>query len=173
MCLFQFWFPRCVCPAVGLLGHKAVLFVVFQGISTLFSIVAVLVCIPTNSVRGLPFLNVHECPVVLVLFVVFYCLYSFDHDWLTIFREIAFWVFCVMCLCAQSCPVLWDPMDCSPQIYSVHWIFQARLLDWVAISYSRRSSWTRDQTWVSCISCIGRQIPYQLHHPESQVCRVE
>ena len=29
MCLFQFWFPRCVCPAVGLLGHKAVLFPVF------------------------------------------------------------------------------------------------------------------------------------------------
>ena len=29
MCLFQLWFPRCVCPAVGLLGHKAVLFPVF------------------------------------------------------------------------------------------------------------------------------------------------
>ena len=29
MCLFQFWFPRCVCPAVGLLGHKAVLFEIF------------------------------------------------------------------------------------------------------------------------------------------------
>ena len=29
MCLFQFWFPRCVCPEVGLLGHKAVLFAIF------------------------------------------------------------------------------------------------------------------------------------------------
>ena len=48
-CLFPFWFPQCVCLAVGLLGHKAVLFPVFEGISTLFSIVAVLVCIPTNS----------------------------------------------------------------------------------------------------------------------------
>ena len=57
MCLFQFWFPRCVCPAVGLMGHKAVLFPVFKGISTLFSIVAVLVCIPTNSARGFPFLH--------------------------------------------------------------------------------------------------------------------
>ena len=55
--LHQFWFPRCVCPAVGLLGHMAVLFPVFEGISTLFSIVAVLVCIPTNSVRGFPFLH--------------------------------------------------------------------------------------------------------------------
>ena len=56
-CLFQFWFPWCVCPAVGLLGHMAVLFPFFKGISTLFSIVAVLVCIPTNSVRGFPFLH--------------------------------------------------------------------------------------------------------------------
>src|SRR5574340_874406 len=51
------WFPQCVCPVVGLLDHKAVLFPVFEGISTLFSIVAVLVCIPTNSVRGFPFLH--------------------------------------------------------------------------------------------------------------------
>ena len=43
--------------AVGLLGHKAVLFPVFKGISRLFSIVAVLVCIPTNSVRGFSFLH--------------------------------------------------------------------------------------------------------------------
>ena len=46
-----------VCPAVGLLGHMAVLFPFFLGISTLFSIVAALVCIPTNSVRGFPFLH--------------------------------------------------------------------------------------------------------------------
>jgi len=40
VCLFQFWFPWCVCPAVGLLHHMAVLISVFKGISTLFSIVA-------------------------------------------------------------------------------------------------------------------------------------
>ena len=56
-CLFQIWFPWCVCPGVGLLGHMALLFPVFLRISTLFSIVAVLVCIPTNSVRGFPFLH--------------------------------------------------------------------------------------------------------------------
>ena len=56
-CLFQFWFPPCICPAVGLLGHIAVLFPVFKEISTLFSIVAVLVFIPTNNVRGFPFLH--------------------------------------------------------------------------------------------------------------------
>ena len=57
MGLFQFWFPRCVCPVVGLLGHKALLFPVFKALSTLFSIVAVLVCIPTNRERGFPFLQ--------------------------------------------------------------------------------------------------------------------
>ena len=59
---FHFWFPRCVCPAVGLLGYKTVLFPVFKGISTLFSIVVVLVCIPTNSVGGFPFL--HTCKLL-------------------------------------------------------------------------------------------------------------
>ena len=42
-------FPQCVCPGVGLLGHMAVLFSVFKEISTLFSIVAVLVCIPSSA----------------------------------------------------------------------------------------------------------------------------
>ena len=51
-CLFRFWFLQCVCPAVGLLGCMGGLFPVFYGISTLFSIVAVLVCIPTNSEVG-------------------------------------------------------------------------------------------------------------------------
>ena len=37
---------------------------------------------------------------------------------------------------------------------------QSRILKWVAISFSTGSSWTRDQTHVSCISCIGRRIPY-------------
>ena len=104
------------------------------------------------------FFNVDECPVVLVSFVLFYCLYSFDHDWLTIFKEIAFWVFCVMCRCAQSRPILCDPMDWNPPGSSVHWIFQARILDWVAIPFSRASSWPRDLTCVCCISCVDWQI---------------
>ena len=65
------------------------------------------------------------------------------------------------CSVTQSCLTLCDPMDCSPPGSSVHGILQARILEWVAISYSRGSSWPRDWTWVSCISCIGRQI---LHH---------
>ena len=46
---------------------------------------------------------------------------------------------------------LFDPMDCSPPGSSVHGGVQARILEWVAISFSRGSSQPRDQTRVSCI----------------------
>ena len=48
----------------------------------------------------------------------------------------------------QSCPTPYDPLGCSPPGSSVHGIFQARILEWVAISSSRRSSWPKDQTQV-------------------------
>ena len=59
-----------------------------------------------------------------------------------------------VCVCevAQSCPTLWDPMGCSPSSSSVHGILQARILEWVAISFSRGSSPPRDRTQVSCIA---------------------
>ena len=57
----------------------------------------------------------------------------------------------------QSCPTLCDPMDSSPPGSSAHGISQARILEWVAISFSRGSSWPRDRT---CISCIGEQALY-------------
>ena len=49
---------------------------------------------------------------------------------------------------AQSCLTLCDPMDCSWPGSSHHGILQARILEWVAISFSRGSSWSRDQTQV-------------------------
>ena len=55
---------------------------------------------------------------------------------------------------------LCNSMDCSPQGSSVHGTFQARTLEWVAISTSRGSSQPRDRTQVSCVSCIGRWILY-------------
>ena len=57
----------------------------------------------------------------------------------------------VVCEVAQSCPTLCDPMDCSLPRSSLHVILQARVLEWVAISFSRGSSWPRDWTQVSCI----------------------
>ena len=53
---------------------------------------------------------------------------------------------------AQSCPTLCNPMDCSPPASSVHGILQARILEWVAISFSRGSSRPRDRTQVSRIA---------------------
>ena len=64
----------------------------------------------------------------------------------------------VKTLVAQSCPTLCDPMDSSPPGSSVHRILQARILEWVAISFSRGSSWPKDQTQVSY---SGRQILYR------------
>ena len=53
---------------------------------------------------------------------------------------------------AQSRVTLCDPMDCSLPGSSICGIFQARIVEWVAISFSRRSSWPRDWTWFSCIA---------------------
>ena len=55
-------------------------------------------------------------------------------------------------LVAMLCLTLCNPMDCTPPASSVHGIFQARILEWVAISFSRVSSPLRDLTWVSCIA---------------------
>ena len=53
-------------------------------------------------------------------------------------------------LVAWSCPTLCCPMDCSPPGSSVHGILQARIVEWVAIPFSRGSSLPRDQTRVFC-----------------------
>ena len=57
----------------------------------------------------------------------------------------------------QSCPTLRDSTDRSPSGSSVHRLFGARILEWVAISFSRKSSHPRDGI---CISCISRRILY-------------
>ena len=53
---------------------------------------------------------------------------------------------------AQSCPTLCDPMDYSLPGSSIHGIFQARMLEWVAMPSSRGTSQPRDQTHISCIA---------------------
>ena len=58
----------------------------------------------------------------------------------------------VKVLVAQPCPTLCDFLDCSPPGSSVHGIFQARILEWVAIFFSMGSSWPRDGIWVSHIA---------------------
>ena len=53
---------------------------------------------------------------------------------------------------AKSCPTSCNPVDCSPPGSSIHGILRARILEWVAISFSRGSSWPRDWTQVSHIA---------------------
>ena len=71
-------------------------------------------------------------------------------------------------LVTQSCPILCDPMDCSLQGPSVHWILQARIREWIAIPFSRWSSRPRVQTLVSCIAgrfftvCATKEAPSKL-----------
>ena len=65
----------------------------------------------------------------------------------------------IVCVCAQSCLTLYRLTDRSPPGY-VHRIFQARILEWVAVSYSRSSSRLKGGTWLSCVSCIGNWILY-------------
>ena len=78
------------------------------------------------------------------------------------------WFFFFFFLVTQSCPTLWDSMNYRLAVSSVHGIFQARILEWVAIPFCKGSSWPRDRTWVSW---IGRWIFYQLSHQGSpMVC---
>jgi len=63
------------------------------------------------------------------------------------------------CLVSQSCLILCDPLDCSPPGSSVHGIFQARMLEWVAISSPRGSSWPKDWTHFSfSLLCPALQV---------------
>ena len=73
-----------------------------------------------------------------------------------------FYLLLGMCVCSVVSKSL-PRMDRSPPGSSVHGIFQARILKWVTISYSRGSSPPRDQICVSYI-CIGRLVLYHLHH---------
>ena len=59
-----------------------------------------------------------------------------------------------LCMCAKSlqlCPTLYDTLDCSRPGLSVSGVSLARILGWVSISSSRGSSWSRDQTHISCL----------------------
>ena len=73
----------------------------------------------------------------------------------------------VAVLVTQFCPTVWDPTDCSPPGSSVRVILQARISEWVTVSFSRRSSQPRGQTHVSSISCTGKWILYHWATRES------
>ena len=78
------------------------------------------------------------------------------------------------CVCAQLCLTLCHPMDCSLPGFSLPGIFQARILEWVAISSSRGSPQTRGQSAGSCVSYLARQLLYhwatwEAHFPNQTI----
>ena len=79
----------------------------------------------------------------------------------------------------QLCPTLCDPMDCSPPGSSVHGTSQARVLEWVAMPFSRRSFPPRDWTWVSyfadrfCTIWASMEAPWINKHKLIQNIEVE
>ena len=90
----------------------------------------------------------------------------------------------VKALVTQSFPTLCDPMDCSLPDSSIHGIFHARILEWVAISFLRESPWPRNPTRVSCVAgrCftiwatreapeVGRKWPNWALMPSPSACR--
>ena len=83
-------------------------------------------------------------------------------------------------MCTKSCPTLCDPLDCNLPGSSVHGIFQARILEWVAISYSRGSSppsdWTHIHMYPSSAGRFFTTVPlgnpnYFLRHESSLVAQ--
>ena len=67
---------------------------------------------------------------------------------------------------AQLCPAICDPMYCSLPGFSIHGISQAWVSAWVAFSFSRGSTWSRDQTQVSCIAgrCFAFRATREAQH---------
>ena len=76
--------------------------------------------------------------------------------WMQIQIILHSWWGCVCTKSLQSCLTLCDPMDYSQPGSSVHAILQARILEWVAMSFSRRSFRPRDPTLLSHVSCVDR-----------------
>ena len=77
------------------------------------------------------------------------------HFSMSIFRPFDIYSGGSCCSVPKSCPTLCDPMDCSQPGFSVHGSLQARILEWVAFSFSRGSSQPRDRTPISCASSLA------------------
>ena len=94
----------------------------------------------------------HMCLLNIYIFIYIYLLI-----YIYIFIFIYIFIYIYICWFTNLHPTFCYPIVCSPSSSSVHGISQARILEWVAIIFSRGSSQSRDQTH---ISCIGRWVLY-------------
>ena len=76
---------------------------------------------------------------------------------------------CCCCLDAQSCLTLCDSMDCKQPGSSVHGITQARIMEWVVISFSGGSSRPSDETCISCKSPALQSKSLPIRHQASNI----
>ena len=89
----------------------------------------------------------------LLTFKTLYFCYFWDKLWIPYQGLTDPYDLIPLCFCLVLSRVrLCDPVDCSPPGSSVHGISQARILEWVAISFSRGSSWAQDGTHISCLA---------------------
>ena len=95
----------------------------------------------------------HTQTYISVLFQILFCYRLLQNtEYSSLCYTVGPWCLSTLnMLVAQSSPTLRDP-DCTLPGSSVHRILQSRIVEWLAISYSRGSSWPRDQTQVSCIA---------------------
>ena len=104
---------------------------------------------------------IHMCIYTHVFYTLLFFRYMYILDCYSTYIHI--FCICMLHACVHAkllrlCPTLCDPMDHSPAGFSVHGILQARIRKWVAVSgtpFSRGSSQPRDQSRVSCGSCIA------------------
>ena len=101
------------------------------------------------------FLNFFDIHMQYSLSTSFYIVGNVQRCFQSIYWKILLIRGPMSCLVTKLSLTLCDPMDCSPSSSSVHGIFQARIMERVAISFSRGSFWPRDQTQVSCISALA------------------
>ena len=97
-------------------------------------------------------------PGNMKLYAFSFCSFNLWHLWFETdinYNSVSKFLICwtkVKVKVTQSCPTLCDPMDCSSPGSSVHAVLQARILEWVAVPFSRGSSQPRDENQVSHIA---------------------
>ena len=87
-----------------------------------------------------------------------------DSPWEAVLTLFGYLSMCVHAMLLQWPLALCNPLDCSPPGSSVCGILQARMLEWVAMPSSKGPSQPRDQTCISYVSCVGRQVLYHEFH---------
>ena len=137
-----------LCPYMGTSGSSKVIFLMY----TLKSLFPQCTCTILSDTKWTP--SQHSTfPAQSICSLILACCLHQDSNVIpdsSIIRKQQMFSLIIAVQSLQLCPTLHDPKDYSPLDPSVHGISQARILEWVAISFSRGSSQPRDQTCVSC-----------------------